>query len=130
MTTTTRVLVIIASVLLAVSAWLYHSWDKVAVKLAVSQATVASQEATITKLEKSLSITDQILGDRKKSGVTLTEIRAAMRAEIKEALRNESFKAWYAAPAPADAWRLLRETAARTGRGPAPGRADPAGTGP
>ena len=102
-------------------AWLYRSANneladtKTALAVAV-EANKTNQEA-IARLERSVRNTDEVLAKWNEDRTTLAEVRSATRQAIKEAMRDETFKAWASSLAPGGAWRLLRETPGANGNG-------------
>lgn len=78
--------------------------------LSLSEAVNASNHAEIVRLERSMSNTDKVLAGWSEDRTTLAEVRNATRQAVKEAMRDETFKAWASSAAPGNAWRLLRET--------------------
>jgi transcriptional regulator len=78
--------------------------------LAVADQVNQANRAAIAHLEHSLAVTDKIMDEWQEDRTTLAGVRTAARQAIKEAMRDEMFKAWAAAAAPPDAWRLLHET--------------------
>lgn len=98
---------------LLVLGWLYRDANneltdtKTALAVAV-EANKANQES-IARLERSIGNTDEVLAKWNQDRTTLAEVRSATRQAIKEAMRDETFKAWAASLVPDSAWRLLRE---------------------
>lgn len=78
--------------------------------LSVAEAVNESNRAEIMRLERSMSNTDKVLAGWSEDRTTLAEVRNATRQAVKEAMRDETFKAWASTAAPASAWGLLRET--------------------
>lgn len=96
---------------LLVLGWLYRSasTDLVDTKTALSVAegvNKANAEAT-ARLERSMGNTDDVLAGWNEDRTTLAGVRSAARQAIKEAMRDETFKAWASSLVPVDAWRLL-----------------------
>ena len=94
--------------------WLYRSAsiDLTDTKTALAVAegvNKANAEAT-ARLERSMGNTDKVLAGWNEDRTTLAGVRSAARQAIKEAMRDETFKAWASSLVPADGWRLLRET--------------------
>jgi hypothetical protein len=75
--------------------------------LATAEKVNEANRTAMERLERSLENTDKILAGWNEDRTTLDSVRSATRAAIKEAMRDETLKAWLVAPAPADAWRLL-----------------------
>lgn len=123
--------------------WLYRGAnnDLAATKtsLAAAEAANESNRAAVARLERSMENTDKVLAGWNEDRTTLAGVRSATRQSIREAMRDETFKAWASSPAPDDAWRLFREatlsgganendSSVPSGRasGGLPGNADPA----
>ena len=107
---------------LLVLGWLYRDANneltdtKTALAVAV-EANKANQES-IARLERSIGNTNEVLAKWNEDRTTLAEVRSATRQAIKEAMRDETFKAWAASLVPDSAWRLLREAPGADGNGP------------
>ena len=69
----------------------------------------ANAEAT-ARLERSMGNTDDVLAKWNEDRTTLAGVRSATRQAIKEAMRDETFKAWASSLVPPDAWRLLNDS--------------------
>ena len=85
--------------------------------LAVAREVNEANRSALARLERGMENTDKVLAGWNEDRTTLASVRNAARQAIREALRDETFKAWYLAPAPADAWRLLREAPDAGGNG-------------
>lgn len=91
--------------------WLYrgevkgHADTKAA--LAVAEGVNKANVEATKRLERSMSNTDDVLAKLNEDRTTLAGVRIATRQAIKEAMRDESFKAWASSPAHGDADRLL-----------------------
>ena len=101
--------------------WLYRSAsiDLTDTKTALAVAegvNKANAEAT-ARLERSMGNTDKVLAGWNEDRTTLAGVRSAARQAIKEAMRDETFKAWASSLVPDPAWRLLRETPGANGTG-------------
>ena len=96
---------------LALMCWLYRgeveSHADTKASLAVAEAVNESNQAEISRLERSMANTDKILAGWNADRTTLAGVRSATRQAIKEAMRDETFKAWASSSAPDDAFRLL-----------------------
>lgn len=92
--------------------WLYYGANKDLASTKTSLATVnAANELNleaISLLERSIKNTDTVLAGWDADRTTLAGVRNATRQAIREAMRDEIFSLWASAPAPTDAWRLLR----------------------
>ena len=101
--------------------WLYRGAnnDLAATKtsLAAAEAANESNRAAIARLERSMENTDKVLAGWNEDRTTLAGVRSATRQAIREAMRDETFKAWASGVVPADAWRLLREAPDQNGNG-------------
>lgn len=75
--------------------------------LAVAEGVNKANAEATARLERSMGNTDDVLAKWNEDRTTLAGVRSATRQAIKEAMRDETFKAWASSPAPADAWRLL-----------------------
>lgn len=116
-----RWLVAGTAVALLVLGGLYHGakTDLVKTRAELSAAVQANEEnkKAIERLEHSIENTNAVLAEWNKDRTTLAEVRSATRQAIKEAMRDETFKAWASSLAPGGAWRLLRETPGANGNG-------------
>ncbi len=106
--------------------WLYRSASTeladTKTSLAVAQGVNKANEEATAQLKRSMNSTDAVLAKWNEDRTTLAEVRSATRQAIKEAMRDETFKAWASSPAPAAAWRMLREAVdARKNSAGAPG---------
>lgn len=94
--------------------WLYNgaSRELAAAKTSLASALAVNEanNAAVERLERGLENTEKTLAGWNEDRTTLAAVRNATRQAIREAMRDETFKAWASAPAPAAAWRLLRET--------------------
>ena len=106
---------------LFVLGWKYHmaSEELAVTKMSLAVAVEANEtnKAAIARLERSIENTDKVLAGWNEDRTTLAGVRSATRQAIKEAMRDETFKAWGAAPAPDDAFRLLGEAVDADGNG-------------
>lgn len=106
---------------LLVMGWLYRSANNeladTKTSLAVALEANETNRKAIARLERSIENTDNILAGWNEDRTTLAGVRSATRQAIKEAMRDETFKAWASSLAPGGAWRLLRETPGANGNG-------------
>ena len=94
--------------------------------LAVAEGVNKANAEATARLERSMGNTDDVLAKWNEDRTTLAGVRSATRQAIKEAMRDETFKAWASSLVPADAWRLLNETPGANGNGPAESADGPA----
>jgi hypothetical protein len=85
--------------------------------LAAALEVNETNQASIKRLERSIENADKALAGMSEDRTTLNGVRIATRQAVKEVMRDETFKLWYASPAHNDAWRLLREAADASGNG-------------
>lgn len=101
--------------------WLYRGANNdlatTKTSLAAAEAANESNRAAIARLERSMENTDKVLSGWNEDRTTLAGVRSAARQAIREAMRDETFKAWASGAVPADAWRLLREAPDQNGNG-------------
>lgn len=101
--------------------WLYRGANNdladTKTSLAAAEAANESNRAAIVRLERSMENTDKVLSGWNEDRTTLAGVRSAARQAIREAMRDETFKAWASGAVPADAWRLLREAPDPNGNG-------------
>lgn len=83
--------------------------DQARTDLAALHQVDQANQKTIKRLEDSLAVTDRIMGEWNEDRITLAGVRNAARQAIREAIRDETFKTWFVAPAHDDAWRLLNK---------------------
>ena len=105
--------------IIALLGWFYHSASveltETKQSLAVAIEANETNVKAIARLERSIDNTNQVVAAWDQDRTTLANIRNTTRQAIKEAMRDETFKAWASAPVPADAWRMLRESIDQNG---------------
>ena len=83
---------------LLVMGWLYRSANNeladTKTSLAVALEANETNRKAIARLERSIENTDNILAGWNEDRTTLAGVRSATRQAIKEAMRDETFKAW------------------------------------
>lgn len=96
---------------LLVTGWQYRKTDA---KLTDTQKTLAVAEAAnatnlkaIERLERSIAATDKVVSGWNQDRQTLAGVRSATKQAIREAMRDETFKAWANALVHPDAIRLF-----------------------
>ena len=96
---------------LLVLGWLYRSTSAeltdTRTNLAVAEGVNKANIEATARLERSMGNTDKVLSGWNEDRTTLAGVRSATRQAIKEAMRDETFKAWAVSPVPPDAWRML-----------------------
>ena len=109
-----RYLCVALAVAVLVLGWLYRSASTeladTKTSLAVAEGVNNANAEATARLERSMGNTDKVMSAYNKDRTTLAEVRNTTRQAIREAMRDETFKAWASSVPPADAWRLLRET--------------------
>ena len=102
---------------LLVLGWLYRSTSAeltdTRTNLAVAEGVNKANIEATARLERSMGNTDKVLSGWNEDRTTLAGVRSATRQAIKEAMRDETFKAWAVSPVPPDAWRMLAITSRR-----------------
>lgn len=97
----------VAVVSLLVLVWLYRSTSAdladTRTSLAVAEGVNKANEEATARLERSMGNTDKVLAGWNEDRTTLAGVRSATRQAIKEAMRDETFKAWASSFVPADA---------------------------
>ncbi|MDR2056149.1 MAG: hypothetical protein LBQ10_09825 [Desulfovibrio sp.] len=95
--------------------------------LAVAVEVNEANRQAVERLERGMENTDRVLAGWNEDRTTLAGVRNAARAAVREAMRDETFRAWYLAPAHNDAWRLLNEAVDAGGNGVSGPSGGPAG---
>jgi glycyl-tRNA synthetase beta subunit len=104
-------------------------------KYELVEAVNEANKKAIARLDKNIESTDRIMSGWNENRTTLSALRDEMRRAVKEAMKDEVYKAWASTMAPDSAWRMLREASdkirnnsAGTAKGAAaklPGAGDP-----
>lgn len=79
-------------------------------ELAVAEEVNKINLKSIEQLERSIKTTDKIMAEWDEDRTTIAQIRNETRKAIKEAMKDETFKAWANTSVPANAWSLLQQT--------------------
>lgn len=124
----TRTLALALALCIGLCAWLYTRLEEAQKSGAVQKATIEQQSGTIEALENSLALTDRITAGWDADRTNFADLRGVIRKEMKEAMKDASFKAWAMAPVHPDAVRMLIQAAERSGLPLASGRPDAAGS--
>ena len=123
----TKIPWILAALALAASAFFYLRLEGKTAELAWAEAKAEQQAGAVAALKESMAVTDKVVSAWDKDRTTLNGVRGVLRKEMREAMRDASFKAWADAPVHPDAVRLLNEAAGRSGLRAAPAGPDAAG---
>ena len=105
--------VFLAFVLFLVT-WAYRttaeSLESARTELAVATAMNKANETAFAILERSMVNADKVLAGWNKDRTTLAGVRNATKQAIREAMRDETYKAWSTVRLPDAAVRLLHKT--------------------